>query len=136
MDRFLFHKEKIILSGVICMLIRFTLENWMSFRDQVVFSMVAGRERQHARRVPVIDRYNLKVLPVAAIYGGNASGKTNFFKALNFARALIVRGTHPDGLIPIEAFRLDRKCEKLPVRFSFEILIDEIIYEFSFVVPR
>ena len=136
MDKFLSLSEKILLVGIVVMLIRFTLENWMSFRDQVVFSMVAGRERQHARRVPVIDRYNLKVLPVAAIYGGNASGKTNFFKALNFARALIVRGTPPDGLIPIETFRPDRKCEKLPVRFSFEILIEEVIYEFSFVVTR
>lgn len=121
---------------IVFMLIRFTLENWMSFRDPVVFSMVAGRERQHSRRVPTIDRYNIKVLPVAAIYGGNASGKTNFVKALHFARALIVRGTHPDGLIPVDPFRLDRGCEKLPVHFSFELLIDEVIYEYSFVVTR
>ena len=80
MDKFPSLSEKIVLVEIVVMLIRFTLENWMSFRDQVVFSMVAGRERQHARRVPVIDRYNIKVLPVAAIYGGNASGKTNFFK--------------------------------------------------------
>jgi AAA15 family ATPase/GTPase len=118
------------------MIINFSLENWMSFRDHVTFSMVASRERQHSDRVPGLGKYKTRVLPMAAIYGGNASGKTNFFKALNFAKNLVVKGTQPDGLIPVEPFRLDRKGAELPSRFCFELLIDEMIYEFSFVVTR
>jgi hypothetical protein len=67
------------------MLISFKLENWMSFSDQITFSMVASRERQHGERVPKLSKYQTRVLPIAAIYGGNAAGKTNFFKALSFA---------------------------------------------------
>jgi len=74
------------------MLVRFSLQNWMSFRDRMTFSMVASRERQHGGRVPRIGKYQMGVLPVAAVYGGNASGKTNFFKALSFAKALVVKG--------------------------------------------
>lgn len=119
------------------MLLRFSLENWMSFRDPVSFSMIASQERQHGERIARVDKYQMKVLPIAAIYGGNASGKTNFFKALNFAKNLIIKGTQPDGIINIETFQLDdsHKIDK-PSRFSFELLINEIIYEFSFSLTR
>jgi AAA15 family ATPase/GTPase len=78
----------------------------------------------------------MRVLPVAAIYGGNASGKTNFFRALSFAKKLIVKGTQPDSLIPVDTFRLDSQATEQPARFLFELLIDETIYEFSFSVTR
>jgi uncharacterized protein len=118
------------------MIVSFALENWMSFCNPVTFSMVASRERQHKERVPRIGKYQTRVLPIAAIYGGNASGKTNFFKALNFARTLVVKGTQPDSLIPVERFRLDTEGNSLPARFTFELLIDESIYEFNFAVTR
>ncbi len=119
------------------MLLRFSLENWMSFRDSVSFSMIASQERQHGDRIAKVDKYQMRVLPIAAIYGGNASGKTNFFKALNFSKNLIIKGTQPDGIINVETFQLDdsHKLDK-PSRFSFELLINEIIYEFSFSVTR
>ena len=118
------------------MIISFSVENWMSFRDPTTFSMVASRERQHGERVPKLGKYQTRVLPIAAIYGGNASGKTNFFKALNFAKTLVIKGTRPDSLIPIETFRLDAEGRSRPSRFAFELLIDETIYDFSFAVTQ
>ena len=118
------------------MIISFSVENWMSFRDPTTFSMVASRERQHGERVPKLGKYQTRVLPIATIYGGNASGKTNFFKALNFAKTLVIKGTRPDSLIPIETFRLDAEGRSRPSRFAFELLIDETIYDFSFAVTQ
>lgn len=118
------------------MIISFSIENWMSFRDSVSFSMIASRERQHGDRVPKIAKYRTRILPVAAIYGGNASGKTNFFKALSFIKGLVVRGTGPDSMIPVEPYRLDSGSLDKPSRFKLELLVDEIIYEFSFAVTR
>lgn len=118
------------------MIVSFSLENWISFRNRVTFSMVASRERQHRDRITKPEKYSMRVLPIAAIYGGNASGKTNFFKALNFVKTLVVRGTQPDSLIPIEPFRLDTKESEQPSWFCFELLIGEIVYEFSFTVTR
>ncbi|MFO7737921.1 MAG: ATP-binding protein [Marinilabilia sp.] len=118
------------------MLISFSIENWQSFQEQATFSMVAGREKQHLGRVPYIAKYKMRVLPVAAIYGGNASGKTNLFKALSFARQLVVKGTQPDAMIPVEAFRLDPSCSKRPTRLIFELFIDDQCYEFGFRVTR
>ena len=118
------------------MIISFSVENWMSFRDPTTFSMVASRERQHGERVPKLGKYQTRVLPIAAIYGGNASGKTNFFKALNFVKTLVIKGTRPDSLIPIETFRLDVEGRSQPSCFAFELLIDETIYDFSFAVTQ
>jgi AAA15 family ATPase/GTPase len=118
------------------MIISFTVENWMSFREKTSFLMTASKERQHGKRVPRIDKYQTRVLPIAVIYGGNASGKTNFFKALNFAKSLVVKGTQPDSLISVEPFRLDAKSAQLPSRFTFELLIDDNIYEYSFAVTQ
>lgn len=116
------------------MLINFTIENWMSFREQTKFSMIASKEQQHGERLTKVNKYRTRVLPSAVIYGGNASGKTNFFKAIAFAKELIVRGSQQDALIIVEPFKLDQKLRTAPTRFIFEILIDDDIYEFSFAL--
>ena len=57
------------------MLISLSVENWLSFRDRATFSMVAGREKQHLDRVPRIKKYNMRLLPIAAIYGETLRGR-------------------------------------------------------------
>lgn len=64
------------------MLIRFEFENWMSYKGRNSFSTIATREKQHGGRLPKVNRYRVRVLPVGAIFGGNASGKTSFVAAL------------------------------------------------------
>jgi len=98
--------------------------------------MVATRERQHGERIPRIDKYKTRILPVVAIYGGNASGKSNLCLALASAKQLVVYGTQPDGIIQVEPFRLDRKNLELPTFFGFEILVNETIYAYSFNLSR
>lgn len=109
----------------------------MSFHSEAVFSLIASRERQHGERIPRVSKYNLGLLPIAAVYGGNASGKTNLFKALDFAKKLIVKGTQPYSLIPVDPFKLDSAhSQDQPSYFEFELLIDEVIYAFSFSATR
>jgi AAA15 family ATPase/GTPase len=117
-------------------IISFSLENWLSFRDKVTFSMLATKERRHSERLVKLQKYRTKVLPIAAIYGGNASGKTNFFKALSFVKNMVVNGTQPGAPIPVKPFKLDSTGSEQPSKFCFELLINEIIYEFSFSVTR
>ena len=118
------------------MIISFSVENWMSFRDRATLSMVATRERQHRERIARLTRYQMRVLPVMALYGANASGKTNLFKALSFVKAQVVKGTQPDRRIPVVPFLLDKECAKQPSRFELEALIDDVVYALSFSVTR
>jgi uncharacterized protein len=118
------------------MLISFSVENWLSFKNIASLSMVAGREKQHQERVPFIPEYDLRLLPVAAVYGGNASGKTNLFKALSFAKDRIIQGALPDTAIPVEPFRLDPACVDSPASFVFQLLVGGKCYEFGFRLNR
>lgn len=87
-----------------------------------------------ASRITGLSTFDTSVLPLAAIYGGNASGKSNFFSAINFARSLIVRGTLPSQLIPVQPYRLDKAYIKRPTSFEFALFINDAIYEFAFSV--
>jgi AAA15 family ATPase/GTPase len=118
------------------MLVRFTVQNWMSFQNEASLSLVASKEKQHGQRVSSVEKYRTRVLPLAAVYGGNASGKTNLFKALSFIKNLVVRGTNPSSAIPVEVFLLDPKSATAPARFALEILVEEKIYAYSFAVTR
>ncbi len=118
------------------MLISFEVENWMSFRDKVTFSMVASREKQHGERIPRVGKYPLRILPIAALFGGNASGKTNLFKALSFSKQLVTKGTNLNSLTGVKPFRLDSAYNEKKSSFKFEFLIDDIIYDFYFELTR
>lgn len=118
------------------MLIRFTIQNWMSFREPVTFSMIASRERQHSERLVSISRYRTRVLPFSAIYGGNASGKTAFFKALNFVRRLVVAPSPMNSLIPVNPYRLDNDSRFQPCIFEIEILVEDCVYAYHIEVTR
>jgi uncharacterized protein len=118
------------------MIISFEIENWMAFKEDTLFTMIASKERQHKERVVRISKYPLRILPVTSIYGGNASGKTIFFKALRFAKDFIVNGLKAGEKIPVEPFRLDPDYKGRPTNFRFELLIDELIYEYSFALKN
>jgi len=117
------------------MIIKFTLSNWTSFRDTVEFSMIASREKQHRERLAAIDKYGVKVLPVAAIYGGNASGKTNLISALDFLKWMVTDGPKDENQIPVMPFLLD-EAKDLASTFHLEILVDDTIYEFSLTLDK
>jgi len=65
------------------MIIEIEIENWMSFRDKISFTMLASRVQRNNERVARVKKYPLRILPVTAMYGGNASGKSVFSKLLN-----------------------------------------------------
>jgi len=61
------------------MLIRFFIENFLSFNEQSEFSMIKGRARKYSNHV-IKSNNQLSVLKSAVLYGANASGKTNFVR--------------------------------------------------------
>lgn len=89
------------------MLINFTVSNWMSYRDETELNMLGSLERQHKETLAKLPGWRSKyVLPVAAVYGGNASGKTALFKALAALKAMVTVDAGTDGILPVESFRL------------------------------
>ncbi|AMO56183.1 abortive phage infection protein [Endozoicomonas montiporae] len=119
------------------MLLRFSVENYRSFRDRAELSMVPSRVRSHPGQVvkPVNTR-DIGVLKTAVIYGANASGKSNLIKAMQHARTMIVRGNALGRNLAYEPFLLDRNCLQQPSRFEFEIKYGETNYAYGFVADQ
>ena len=117
------------------MLLQFSVQNYLSFRDEVILNMVPAKSR--LMRDHIIEDSQGKqtsCLPLAAVYGPNASGKTNLVKAIEFARRLILFGTGPAGATGTTPFRLDVAAETAPSRFEFVFKHDGVLYSYGFVV--
>ncbi len=119
-----------------CMILNLRIGNWMSFREEAEFTLLASSERQHGDRVPRVEALQKRVLPIAAIYGGNASGKTNLFRALHALQTLVVQGVAIDAPIRVEPFRLDAQATQAPCRFAIEVLIDERVWDYRVACTR
>ncbi len=64
------------------MLIQFNFKNFKSFRDEVSLDLSATKITEHEEHVAEIA--NDKLLKVAAVYGANASGKSNVYAAFEY----------------------------------------------------
>lgn len=119
------------------MLVEFSVKNFRSFKEKVTFSMEKGVGEELDKNI--ININNLKVLKSAAIYGANASGKSNFINAFTVA-ILMVRssntipvGGHWLGLVP---FEFDEQTKKEPTYFEFIFITNGIKYKYSFSADK
>ena len=118
------------------MLVELRFENHRSVRDEQALTFEAasiGDDRDdRPRRVPGHDR---ALLPVAAVYGANASGKSNVLAALGFMRqavALSHRFWSPDGGVPREPFAWGARRADTSL-FEVELILDGARYAYGFV---
>lgn len=112
------------------MLIRFNVGNYLSFREVQEFSMIAGKVRNKTEHI-YADR-SLKLLKFASIFGANASGKSNFVKAMEFAREVILYGTK--RRCNNCYFKLDESFENKPSYFEFEVMVNNKYYSYGFEI--
>ncbi|AVH70954.1 AAA family ATPase [Nostoc sp. 'Lobaria pulmonaria (5183) cyanobiont'] len=138
------------------MLIEFSVANYRSFKEQVTFSMVAANlvakdKKLDENNVFEIDK-ELKLLKSAAIYGANASGKSNLATALGFMRWFMINSskeTQSTEKIGVERFKLSTETEAKPsffeiiflmsgkrYRYGFEATIEKVVSEWLFYVPK
>ena len=109
-------------------LIRFEVSNFRSIRDPVELSMVAvDQDRAEAHPIPNLGE---SLLPLAAIYGPNASGKTNVVAALAWLRTAVRDSLRFwDDEIPIEPFAFADGRGR-PSEFTIESVISGVRYEY------
>ena len=118
------------------MLLQFTVENFLSFRDAATLSMLAADDVEHAEQQIGQGPGGRKVLRCAAIYGANASGKSNLIRALDFALGLVRDGTKSTARIGTRPFKLDSAKRSAPSRFQFELGERNIHYSYGFEVTQ
>ena len=73
---------------VAIMLIQFNFKNFKSFRDEATLDLSAAKMTEFSDRIVTVG--SEKILPVAAIYGANASGKSNIYNAFEYMTDYVV----------------------------------------------
>jgi hypothetical protein len=81
---------------------------------------------------------NFSLLKSAAIYGANASGKSNLILALYFMQSFVINSSKLQitDKIDLEKFRLSSETEDKPSFFKIVFYLDNKTYEYSFEVTQ
>ncbi|MDR1426629.1 MAG: ATP-binding protein [Bifidobacteriaceae bacterium] len=116
------------------MLIRFQAENYRSISSPVELSMVAiDKDRPEARSEPMLGE---SLLPVAAIYGPNASGKSNLVAAFEWLRSAVFNSLRTwDDEIPVDPFAFGGQAGK-PTSFELELTVNHVRFEYVLELSR
>jgi len=141
------------------MLVDFTVENYRSIKEPVTLSAVA--QKQSARKTSAtskrkgiksdheiapgyhVEGWDMEILPVLAIFGANASGKSNIIQALDYLLLMMGAGTQESakfqGLFKyakLDPFKLDTASAKQPTKFELRTIFDNNIYTYSLEINQ
>lgn len=124
------------------MLLDFRFQNYRSFRDEACLSLVASNyDKKLTDNVLPLELPGIKnrrFLRGAAIYGANASGKSNMIRAL-FEFQRLVRNSHAfesGSGIDADPFRLDDESRDLPTVFQVRFVAGGVRYHYSIAYDR
>jgi AAA15 family ATPase/GTPase len=131
------------------MLIEFKIKNFMSFKNEIILSMVADSNRELSDS-NLFQYENMTLLRSAAIFGANASGKSNLIESFVFFNNLFSANTDVHKLLSdLPYFKLDTESQNKPIsyeisfflngkrhRYGIELDKNGIYSEWLYFVPR
>ena len=113
------------------MLLQFTVNNFKSLKNSTIFSMAtSSKDEGNSFKV---KKYEL--LQSAIVYGANASGKSNFLKAMAFMRRVVLNRDKvmlSTDRLAHYPFELSTQTEDMSSSFEMVFFIDEIKYRYGF----
>ncbi|MBU7585211.1 MAG: ATP-binding protein [Nostoc sp. TH1S01] len=141
------------------MLVDFTVENYRSIKEPVTLSAVAQKKStrqksQNSKRSRVksddeitpgyhIEGWDIDILPVLAIFGANASGKSNVIQALDYLLLMMrdgIQGAARNQTIfkyaKLDPFKLDNISENNPTSFELRTVLNNEIYTYSLALNQ
>ena len=113
------------------MLLQFSVNNYKSIKDTITFSMATSSKDEgnsfHVRKY--------ELLKSAVIYGANASGKSNFLKAMSFMSSIVLNKSkviQSTDKLPHIPFRLSTETQDSSSTFEIVCFINDIKYRYGF----
>jgi AAA15 family ATPase/GTPase len=117
------------------MLIRFSVENFLSFSGRQKFSMLPGKgSLKGGHKTSKLN--GISVLKTAVLFGANASGKSNLIKAIDFGKKMVLTGNKPEKPIDYQKFRLDKQSNINNSRIEYEIQHKGKNYAYGFTFDK
>ncbi len=122
------------------MLLEFSVKNILSFKEKVTFSLIAAPIKEKNEKL-IDNTFQIdsktSLLKTAAIYGANASGKTNIIEALqSFIEYILMesKSITENENIDILPFILNTENEKKPSEFEILIKDKDTFYQYGLVL--
>lgn len=123
------------------MIIEFSVENFLSFKDLTTLSMVKAKSfKEHNDTHTFQIDSKLSLLKSAIIYGNNASGKSNLLEAMGFMKGTVINSFR-DALMdnnerkfPLEKFILSSKTENESSFFEIVFINNNVKYRYGFEI--
>ena len=121
------------------MLIKFNFKNFKSFKNENCLDMEAASIKEHEYNT--IDIKDKKYLKVAAIYGANASGKTNVLEAFEFMKEKLMinddTNMNSNEVDNYYNFSFDEKSKNEPIALEVTFLAkNKKIYQYGFEIKN
>ena len=115
------------------MLVEFAVENFKSFKDEAVFSMLASPDSSLSANIVENALKEDSLVRSAAIYGANASGKTNLVAAMSILLQLVLNSQNYQfgQPLPFFPFKLDPECLEKPTKMSVCYIHKGVEYRFG-----
>ena len=110
------------------MLIRFQIKNLYSFEEETEFNLLTNDSEHlphHKRHCNEVD-----FLRLSAIYGANASGKSNFVKAIGLLQIMVGEGKIIDDVSNYK-FKLSNESLTTPISLAIELLSNNKMYYYT-----
>ncbi len=119
------------------MSLQFNFENYKSFLEEATLDLTATSIKEHKSNLITYfnDENYVKTL---AIYGSNASGKTNIFHAFVFMKYVVLgmKVFDTDSPIQLSEFKLSEGVEPKYSTFEVFFVINEDEYQYGFKLDR
>jgi len=124
------------------MLLQFSIKNYKSFKEKAALSLIASNYDKDIRETENVfydERFNLRILKSAVIYGANASGKSKLLEALGFMKYFVISSSKDTQIgddINVEPFKLSSESECSPSEFEVIFTHNDILYRYGFEVTK
>ncbi len=121
------------------MLLELKIENFMSFKDETIFSMERSNVDKSTLNNNVISFKDMNILKSSIILGPNASGKTNLIQALHFIKWIVInsRSFDREQKIKYFPFKLDPDYRmKKPISFRIRFVNNDNVYDYHIQIKK
>lgn len=123
-----------VVDGGLHMLVDFRVKNCLSYKDDTLFSMVAGSRLRKWKDTHTIQFDTLRLVKSAFIFGPNGSGKSNLFTAIKVLRSLLFNFENLNNVkqlrLPYQPFKLGSQQDK-PTEFMISLFLDGALYDYE-----
>jgi uncharacterized protein len=124
------------------MLLQFSIKNFTAFKDKTTLSLIASnydKDTREEENIFYFDKFGLRILKSAVVYGANASGKSKLLDAFATARYFIInssKDSHKGDEIDVEPFKLSTETANEPSEFEVIFIFNNVLYRYGFEATK